>query len=61
MTATYTGVVTAEESCDSLAAKLRIKDSSSDAYFNETDVTLEPTGDGITYTWTQSIDAPNNY
>jgi len=61
MRATYKGVVTAEESCTSLAAKLRIKYSEGALYFNETEVELEPTGDGVTYTWEQSIDAPNVY
>lgn len=52
MVATYSGVVTAELSCASLSANLRIKDNNTAAYYNETSITLVPSGDGHTYTWT---------
>jgi hypothetical protein len=52
MVATYSGVVTAEKTCASLSANLRIKDNSTAAYYNETSITLVPSGDGQTYTWT---------
>jgi hypothetical protein len=53
-------MVRAEASCTNLAATLKIKNSTSEANFNRTDVTLVPTGDGMTYTWTGSLEAPND-
>jgi len=61
MVATYSGVVTAELSCVALSANLRIKDNSTAAYFNQTDITLVPSGDGQTYTWTETIYGQNIY
>jgi len=58
--ATYKGMVRAEASCTNLAATLKIKNSTSESNFNKTDVTLVPTGDGMTYTWTGSLEAPND-
>lgn len=58
--ATYSGIVYGEESCNTFEATLRIKNSTTDDfYFNQTNIDLVPTGDGISYTWTQSIEAPN--
>lgn len=61
MIATYSGVVTAEKSCASLSANLRIKNNSTADYYNQTDITLVPSGDGQTYTWTQTILGQNIY
>lgn len=61
MLATYSGVVTAELSCVELYANLRIKTEKSMLYDNITDIELVPTGDGYTYTWTQSIIGYNIY
>lgn len=61
MVATYSGVVTAELSCVAISANLRIKDNSTSAYFNQTDITLVPSGDGSTYTWTETIYGQNIY
>lgn len=58
--ATYKGVVRAEESCTNLQATLKIKNSTSETNFNNTVVELVPTGDGMTYTWTGSLEAPND-
>jgi hypothetical protein len=58
--ATYSGIVYAEESCNSVVAFLRIKNSTSDDYyFNSTRVSLVADADGMTYTWTESLEAPN--
>lgn len=51
MIATYSGVVTAEYTCVSLSGDLKIKEDSSSAFYNTTGVTLVPSGDGTTYTW----------
>jgi hypothetical protein len=61
MLATYQGEVYGELSCDSMIASLKIKNSTRNAFYNEVNVTLIPVGDGHTYTWTQSIIAPNIY
>lgn len=57
--ASYKGIVRAEQSCTALKANLRIKNSTSETQFNNTDVTLVPNGDGMTYTWTGTLEAPN--
>jgi hypothetical protein len=37
-----------------------MKNSTSETNFNKTVVDLVPTGDGMTYTWTGSLEAPND-
>lgn len=58
--ATYKGMVRAEASCTDLTATLKIKNSTSETNFNNTLVELVPTGDDLTYTWTGSLEAPND-
>lgn len=58
MTAVYTGVVSAESSCDGLSATLKLKNANSELVYNTVPVTLVKS-DGMNYNFTTTIQGPN--
>jgi len=60
MVATFTGTITAEKSCDSVTAKVQLYSNETSNFVGTSDPTLTKVDD-YTYTFTTTIDGPNEY